>query len=51
MDSIVKLNAEKDPNYCPYCLRCLGLVRMVKVEPLYWRCACGAEHDERPAKE
>jgi hypothetical protein len=32
-DSIVKLNALKDPLYCPYCLRCRGLVRMILVEP------------------
>lgn len=45
--SIIRLNTEEDPNYCPYCGRCPGLVRMVKVEPFYWRCRCGAEHDER----
>ena len=49
--SLVKENALKDPNYAPYCLRCPGLVRMVKVEPLYWRCRCGAQHDEgKPMK-
>lgn len=51
MDSIMKLNAEKDPNYCPYCLRCSGLVRMVKVEHLLWKCKCGTIHDERPDKK
>lgn len=40
-------NAKKDPNYCPYCMRCRGLVRMRKIEPFYWRCKCGAEHDAR----
>lgn len=45
--SIVRDNAEKDPTYCPYCLRCRDLVRMRLVEPFYWRCSCGAEHDER----
>jgi hypothetical protein len=45
--SQVRLNAEANPNYCPYCLRCVGLVRMVKVEPFLWRCRCGAVHDER----
>ena len=35
------------PAICPYCLRCSATVRMKKVEPFYWRCACGAEHDER----
>ncbi len=45
--SVVRMNAEADPNYRPYCLRCVGLVRMRKIEPLYWRCDCGAEHDER----
>jgi hypothetical protein len=28
-------------------VRCRGLVRMGIVEPFYWRCTCGAEHDER----
>lgn len=45
--SQVLLNAEKDPSYAPYCLRCPGLVRMVKIEPFFWRCKCGAMHDER----
>jgi hypothetical protein len=45
--SQVRLNAEKDPNYLPYCMRCPRLVRMRKVAPFYWRCECGAEHDER----
>ena len=45
--SQVRINAEEDPDYCPYCLRCSATVRMKKVEPFYWRCACGAEHDER----
>ena len=45
--SIVRLNAEKDPNYNPYCGPCPGLVRMRKVEPFLWRCRCGAVHDER----
>lgn len=45
--SIVRRNAEADPNYCPYCLRCNGLVRMKKTEkPLVWKCDCGAVHDE-----
>ncbi len=46
--SQVLLNAEKDPSYAPYCMRCPRLVRMVKVEPFFWRCKCGAMHDERP---
>lgn len=46
--SQVRVNAEKDPTYCPYCMRCSGLIRMQKVEDFYWRCAvCRAEHDER----
>jgi len=45
--SIVYQNAMSDPAYRPYCLRCIRLVRMALVEPLYWRCSCGAEHDER----
>ena len=39
--------AENDPNYCPYCMRCRGLVRMKKVEDFFWKCDCGAIHDER----
>ena len=47
-DSLIKQNAIKDPNYCPLCMRCDGLKRMVKVEPLLWRCGeCGVLHDER----
>lgn len=45
--SIMRRNAEKDPSYCPYCMRCDGLVRMKKVEPFLWACSCGAIHDER----
>lgn len=45
--SVVRLNAEVDPAYCPYCMRCPGLVRMQKVEAFYWQHHCGAEHDER----
>ena len=45
--SQVRHNAEKDPSYCPYCMRCAGLVRMVKVQPFLWGCLCGAVHDER----
>ena len=49
--SQVRINAEKDPNYCPYCLRCSTMARMTKVAPMYWRCRCGAEHDERSETE
>lgn len=45
--SLVRRNAEAAPNYRPYCLRCSGLRRMERVEPFFWRCRCGAEHDER----
>lgn len=45
--SQVRINAEADPTYCPYCMRCSGLVRMQLVEAMLWRCSCGAEHDER----
>jgi hypothetical protein len=45
--SLVRELAEHDPKYRPYCLRCQGLARMEIVERFYWRCACGAEHDER----
>lgn len=48
--SIVRQNAEKDPTYCPYCMRCKGLIRMKKIEHMYWRCFCGAEHDEREVR-
>ncbi len=41
-------NVIKDPNYAPYCGRCRCLVRMRKVEKLYWKCAkCPAVHDQR----
>ena len=45
---IIRRNATQNPNYAPYCGRCHGLVRMKKVEHMYWRCDyCLAEHDER----
>jgi hypothetical protein len=47
----VRENAEKDPNYRPYCMRCKKMPRMEKVAPFYWRCACGAEHDVRRPDE
>lgn len=47
MKSIVRENSEKDPTYCPYCMRCPGLVRMVKVGEFKWKCdKCGASHEE-----
>lgn len=49
--SQIRRNAEHDPTYCPYRMRCPRLVRMAKVEPFYWRCRCGAEQDEREAAE
>ena len=48
--SFIAENAMKDPTYNPYCGRCSGLVRMVKVEPFYWKCHCGAIHDIRAPK-
>lgn len=48
--SIIKRNAMNDPNYAPYCLRCVRPVRMVKVEHLLWNHHCGAVHDEREVK-
>ena len=45
--SQVRTNAEADTNYSPYCMRCSTMTRMRIVEPMFWRCACGAEHDER----
>lgn len=47
----MRQNAEKDPNYNPYCMRCIGLIRMKKVEPFLWKCHCGAIHDERITME
>lgn len=45
--SQVRLNAEADPYYRPYCLRCSTMVRMQKIGEMIWRCtSCGAEHDE-----
>jgi len=49
--SVIKHNALNDPSYAPYCGPCPTLVRMKKIEHLYWRCEfCGAEHDEREPK-
>ena len=46
--SIIRVNAERDPRYSPYCGRCRGLTRMVKIAPFYWKCdRCPAIHDER----
>lgn len=45
--SLIRLNAEADPRYAPYCLRCSSMARMQKIGEMIWRCAsCGAEHDE-----
>lgn len=45
--SQIRINAEKDPSYNPYCGPCPSLVRMAKVRPFYWQCRqCGAVHDE-----
>lgn len=45
--SQVRLNAEADPAYAPYCLRCSTMRRMQKLREMMWRCTeCGAEHDE-----
>lgn len=45
--SQVRINAEQNPFYCPYCLRCSTTQRMQKIGEMRWRCAsCGAEHDE-----
>lgn len=43
----VRINAEKDPAYAPYCLRCRTMERMKIVEPFLWSCACGTICDER----
>lgn len=47
MKSQVRINAENDPNYRPYCLKCSTMERMTTVEPFLWKCKCGAVHDER----
>jgi hypothetical protein len=44
---VILCNADKDPYYAPYCMRCTGLVRMRIVERHYWRCYCGAQCDYR----
>ena len=51
-DDIVRSNAEKDPTYCPYCMRCRGLQRMRKVAAFQWACpVCPAKHDARTDAE
>lgn len=45
--SQIRYNVQNDPTYRPYCLRCKGLVRMVRRGHLQWDCRCGAVHDER----
>jgi hypothetical protein len=49
--SVVRWNAEKDPAYRPYCLRCKRMGRMNIVSPFLWKCPCGAVHDERTIHE
>lgn len=50
MKSQVRYNAEKDPAYCPYCLRCRSIKRMVMIVAMLWECSdCSARHDEREA--
>jgi hypothetical protein len=49
--SIVRQNAEADSSYRPFCLRCSSWKRMEIIEPMLWRCACGAEHDERDSND
>lgn len=44
---VILRNVANDPYYAPYCMRCMGLIRMRTVEQHYWRCACGAECDYR----
>lgn len=52
LGGIVHGNAERDPSYMPYCMRCQGLVRMVPAdegERFVWRCEkCPAVCDHRP---
>jgi hypothetical protein len=49
--SIIRINAEKDSTYRPYCMRCREFIRMNIVSRFYWKCKCGAEHDERNINE
>jgi len=50
--SLIRLNAESDPSYRPYCLRCKGIQRMEIVAQFAWKCPiCGAIHDERTLTE
>lgn len=46
-DPVIVLNRIHDPLYAPYCCRCMGLSRMIEVEPFLWEHSCGAIHDER----
>jgi hypothetical protein len=46
--SQVRINAEKDSSYKPYCIGCSTMKRMEIVERFLWKCSvCGAIHDER----
>lgn len=46
--SVMRMNAEADPTYRPYCMRCPRLTRMRVLERFVWGCdTCGATHDER----
>jgi len=46
VEGTVHTNALKDPTYCPYCMRCSGLIRMKKRGPFSWACDnCGAGCD------
>ena len=49
--SLIREKAEEDPSYRPYCMRCSSIIRMSRIEPFFWRCACGAAHDERTNAE
>ncbi len=49
--SLIRMNAEENANYCPYCMRCRGMQRMNKVAPFLWQHHCGAVHDERTEDE
>jgi hypothetical protein len=48
---VILRNAVEDPYYAPYCTRCPGLIRMLRVEQHYWKCRCGAQCDYRLAVE
>jgi hypothetical protein len=43
LDEILHRNFKKDPRYAPYCMRCTGLVRMIRTGEKTAKCKCGAK--------